>query len=255
MEEVSGINNSESSIGTYEAIERYLAKTMSSQERVAFETHLKHNSILQGEVKRHQQMKDALSNRDTLGFRRKLQSTSKKFHSKNTSQNRYWHYGIAASLIIFLGIAFFLKINSAPTSEELFQKYFTPFPQAVLRSGTNTTETKEALKTYREGNYNLAVEKIQILLQNDPNSSSLTMCLGSAYLSLNKSEEAINTLNAIARGNTNWEEAQWYTALALLRMGNDSKLRTFLNKIIRYDGVHKEEAVELLERIEESQKK
>lgn len=142
---------------------------------------------------------------------------------------------LAAVLIGILAIALPLWLLNRPdspltTPEELYATNFTvpAVPQ------TRSSEEAEAWRrAYAKGDYTSAARQLEDLLEDPagPARSETLLYLGICRLDIGKPEAAIAALSQVSPESYDWETAQWYTALALLKLDKQKELRQLLQDI------------------------
>lgn len=153
-------------------------------------------------------------------------SKATKTPSKNKiKSSRLWWIGIAAAAVlavVFIGIQFF----TPPSPEALYAVSIDK--QNIANFGTKSSSTEKKLKkgqdAFKQEKYE---EVIEILGNMEDSNDEVKVCLGVAYLELNKYSEAIETLESIE----NEGKKKWYLALAYLKQGNIEKTKEFLLEI------------------------
>jgi len=90
-----------------------------------------------------------------------------------------------------------------------------------------------------------------IPLLSIPDNSTVHFYAGISHLALNDLERARSSLQkTIADENSQLTEpAEWYSGLLYLKENDLEKARAILNNIISMDGMYKERAMELLNRL------
>ncbi|WP_339903931.1 CDC27 family protein [uncultured Cyclobacterium sp.] len=227
-----------------EEFERILLDQMDSKEIEAFNNKINGDPVLK---KQFDEFKDLFLAIEEEGLRNLMDifHDNPKGESDAKKHKFYW-YQIAASIVLLLsfGIWFF---NKQSPNEKLFQSYFTVDPGLPTVMGTNDNYAfYEAMVDYKQGNYDLAINKWEKLLPTDQNSDTLNYFLGSAYLAKGNSNKAIdffkNTLNA--DGSVFSKDAHYYLALGLLKNNNTEEAIKHLKMVAD------EKSVELLKKIQ-----
>ena len=172
-----------------------------------------------------------------------------------TSGTRVFHWkflSIAASVLLILGFVGVLRFQRPSPSQELFQQYFDPYPVMSVVRG-NTANGLDPLQIYSAGKYEQFVE----LLSSQRNatlkkfkSSKLQLAYGNALLAISQPEKAIEVLGQIMQGEDHFLDAQWYLALAHLRLQDYDKSQALLEQLVRQPSIYKSSARKLLASIE-----
>ncbi|MEM7548909.1 MAG: tetratricopeptide repeat protein [Bacteroidota bacterium] len=187
------------------------------------------------------------------GLKSDLEAIHKELYEKDEKvigiSGRRWFYvsGIAASILIFVAVRFFI-FNNPNSSEQLFETYFSPFPDYVTkRNPGDLMEWEKGFQAYSEGNYQLAI--YYFTEENNPKNleEDILFYLGMSYLANEKNSEAIVTFSELLQQSTKYrQQLHWYLSLAYLKSGQINEAISILEKIERKE-YQNEEARELLE--------
>jgi tetratricopeptide (TPR) repeat protein len=139
-------------------------------------------------------------------------------------------YSVAALIAVF-AISFLFGRASDTPAEEIFARYFKPFPDVTvqMRGENNRDEFKTAMLLYDAGNYKEAIEKFNDLMKENPDEK-VRFYGGVAYLAAGEYENGIKLLSEITSDNRNefYAEANWYCGLAEIRLHRiENALRCF----------------------------
>ncbi|MFD2563215.1 tetratricopeptide repeat protein [Aquimarina rubra] len=239
----------------FEKIERYLVKTLSGDELIAFENEMISDPELALEVDKHRKLHQVLNNTDTLHFKEKLQKITeevKQEESIDQSTSYFSYLKVAAFIVILLGVGTLLWNNFSGSTDysDLYSSYYEPYPAEDITRGDHTNELHLIKKNYAEGNY----EKVISGLNKTTSSSlpdQLRLYLGNSYLNLGKEQEALKQFETITDTSNYFEDASWYKALTYLKLGEIKKSWELLKVIIQYDGIYKEKAIQLIDKFKE----
>jgi len=240
----------------FEKIEGYLFGTLSKEELLTFEKEMAIDSELIHEVEKQRELHRVLSDTDTLNFKEKLQKISaevkqeQSVNNSTTTQFSYWK--IAATIIVLLGIGTLLwnNFNTADGFLDLYASYYEPYPAEDITRGDALSELDMIMKNYGQGNYDNVISE----LTKDASlsiSDQLRLYLGNSYLSIGKEQEALLQFEAIGNISKYYEEANWFRALTYLKKGEVKKSTEILEKLVLYNGIYKEKAIELIEKYKE----
>jgi tetratricopeptide (TPR) repeat protein len=256
-------------------IECFYRGTLSGEDDVAF------NKLMTDDINFSQEVQDYKS--IFIGFEalhvEQFQNKLMSFEAKHSSQGkptvevssqqpnlavvrplRKFYYAAAA---IALFICTTVGYNQWSTST--YDQYFhvsQSIADEVLTTvrGANEVSTesqkvkKSALSAYWKGDYNSAIVLLEGYL-NDYNEIAskdyqAILVLGVSQLAENKTEKALANLS-LAGKSTNpayKQEAEWYYALALIKMEADAKAITILKQVVKNKThIHNTDAVMLLD--------
>lgn len=237
----------------FEKIESYLARDLSDSEVAAFENDMEFDPALKLEVEKQRELHRVLSDPDTINFRKKLQRIAAEvkeeeaLESKSTSSS-YWK--IAASVIILFGVGTLLwnTINREESLSELYALYYTPYPVEGATRGTAANKSAAIVKNYAQGDYDKVISELSgtIMLSE---SERLRLYLGTSYLNTAQEDKAIEQFQKISDTSRYYEYANWYRALSYLKKEDPKTAGDILKIVIAYNGVYKDKANQLLQKI------
>ncbi|MBP2831748.1 hypothetical protein J8281_06060 [Aquimarina sp. U1-2] len=234
----------------FEKIEAYLNNTLSQDEVLAFEKEIANTVELQNEVEKHRSLHQTLSDRDTLKFKEKLVTISKKIkkEEEHSASQPFFssNWRIAASIVIILGIAsfFWYTFDSQNRTQELYATYYQPFPAEDITRGKPITELQDVVSSYVNQNYTRVIEA----LENKANiNDQYKLYLGNSYMNTNTEQKAILLFESIPEDSPYYENSRWYLLLTYLKLGKIQKMKPLLNAIIQYNGLYKKDAIRLKE--------
>ncbi|WP_378179288.1 tol-pal system YbgF family protein [Aquimarina sp. SS2-1] len=239
----------------FEKIEGYLTERLSEKELTAFENEMPSDPELTLEVEKHRKLHEILSDSDTLHFKEKLQKINNEVRqeeSSSRSSSYFSYFKIAAFFVVLIGLGTLLwnNFNTSDNYSNLYISYYEPYPVEDITRGGEVNEMELIKKNYANGNY----QKVVTALKNT-NSTALSdllrLYLGNSYLHLDKEKEALQQFEAITDTSNYFEDASWYQALTYLKLGEIKKSWELLKSIIRYDGIYKEKATQLIEKFKE----
>tara|TARA_R110000868_G_scaffold213832_1_gene463973 strand:+ start:3210 stop:3950 length:741 start_codon:yes stop_codon:yes gene_type:complete len=219
-----------------ETIERYIKDTMSSEEKVAFETQLKENPQLRQQVDDTQLLissirKAALKERLNEVHEDLISNRSIPRQNPKVLRFNFRTVSIAASILILIGGFWFF--NQRPNNEKLFDRYFEPDRGlATVMSTTKNYEFDDAMVDYKAGKYDLAIKKWKKLLPLKPENDTLNYFLGVAHLANKKEAKAIQFLNKIIEieNGSFTDDSYYYLGLAQLKLNNIEAAKENLEK-------------------------
>jgi tetratricopeptide (TPR) repeat protein len=245
----------------FEKIEEYIMNTLSQEERTVFEKEMDEDIELQLEVAKHRAIHNTLGDQDVLNFKEKLIRISANIKEEKKKEetvastfkfSSYWK--IAATVIVLLGISSLIwrTTTTRNQTQNLYSAYYKPFPvNDMVRGSTDTISViKDAIKHYSNKSYDsvvLALEKYPDLV----NQQQLQLYLGNSYLNIGEEEKAATQFKEIKTNDKYHEIAQWYLSLTYLKLNSPKKTTSLLKDIIEYNGTYKNQAVQLLNSLEQ----
>jgi len=206
---------------------------MKQEERSAFEKSLKTDTHLRQQVEEVRLLFQAVeehSLRNKLeDFHEELSLGQPQLKSKESLEKSSFnikYLAIAASLVLLMGLGYWLLFGQKSADEKLFAQYFKPDPGLITpMSTTSDYEFYRGMVDYKQGNYDLAIERWSTLIEQKPNNDTLNYYLGVSYLAQDKNENAIKYLSkALESPNSIFVNESWYyLGLAYLKDGYSDK--------------------------------
>lgn len=261
-------------------IERRLDNQLSEIELQSFNERLRSDSDFKEGFDSYQDAITAIYLAGEEDVRTILKTEQAKLTSPPTSSNdvksfktvftpyilRGW---LAAASIAVLGVAvYWIAVkNDNNTPEKLFAVYYEPKINTLTKELRDPTEKEKqkqkvinqygevegmqlfnALSLYDNNAFEQAAKSFNALhLQSD----TLYLYQANALLKSDKPTEAISVLEKIAPTSSNFNEAQWYTAMAYLKLKNIEKTKEILRGLsVGSNKGFKEKSKSLLERLE-----
>jgi hypothetical protein len=221
-------------------IEKYLQNRLSPDEKRIFEELLEKDVDFKNEVTFQLNLKRVLQKEDEDSFRNLVSDLERK-SSKPQSKRFFIMLTVAASIIIFLGLTYFLKISNKPTDNELFAAYFQPYENVIYpieRGSDQQTEEVLAFYTYEEGDYEAAAVLFS-QLYNSSKESYYLFYEANALLQSDRASEAIPLLlEHLQSKDVLKEKTKWYLALAYLKEQDKRNAKKYLREVVK-DGKYK----------------
>ncbi len=255
----------------FEKIEEYLAEALPPEEMEAFENEMAIDPALALEVSKQRELHRVLSDTKALEFRKKIENiyqdiraeeeaekeveeaTTKKRTSfsiqHNSSSFSYWK--IAAAFIVLLGIGNLLwnNLQQAGKNSDLYLSHYVPYPAEDVTRGHVVTKLDIVMKQYANGEYQAVIGELEQLTAMSK-IEQLRLYLGNSYLNTGKEKEAIQQFENVSDTSKFYEDATWYRALSYLKLGQSDKSIPILKEIISYNGLYREKAIQLMNKLE-----
>ncbi|MEM9337650.1 MAG: hypothetical protein AAGA66_02915 [Bacteroidota bacterium] len=148
---------------------------------------------------------------------------------RKKKRGKLFRYAIAASITFcLLSVSFSLFRHATPSSKELFQTYFEPYPNVISTRGETPSDY---WNHYDNGDFKGAYEAFPQHSEND----TINFYLGITLISLNRFDEAIGALNRLDETSRYQELKNWYMALAHLGADQSQEAVEFLKMITPND--------------------
>ncbi len=231
-------------------LEKYIQNKLSQQEKIKFDTLLSNDGAFKKEVDFHMNLKKIARHEDDDNFRKLITDieTTKPRQSRN-----YTKWLAAASVVLLLGLTYFLTLDNKASHNELFTAYFEPYRnviQPIERGSPQQDEKTLAFTAYEKGEYKKAIKLFSKLYASTKESYYL-FYQANALLKLEKATEAVPfLLEHLKTKDTLTEKSRWYLALAYLKLNNKEEAKKTLKKVISESNYKSKEAKELLEKFE-----
>jgi len=220
----------------FDLIERYLGKTLTGEESVAFEKRLQEEPVWKEKVNEVNLL--MLGIRETAlvkkleGFHHALAGESLIKKTKPViSMARVWL--VAASCIALLGLGYWWLMGSESKYDKMYAAYYQPDPGLpTTMSVANNYQFDKGMVAYKAGDYREATDIWLGLAQSMPGNDSLFYFLGVAELALQHRDKALNYLKPLADDPQKpySKEACWYAGLLLLKEGKTEEAAAFIRK-------------------------
>jgi tetratricopeptide (TPR) repeat protein len=103
---------------------------------------------------------------------------------------------------------------------------------------------KDGLEAFNKQHYRNALEHFNLLLENNPEDINAQFYAALSYYNENKFERSQSLLEKLLgnKNNTFFQEAQWYSALNDLKLGNKEKAKQQLEQISNEKGFYAKKA-------------
>lgn len=223
-------------------IEKYIQNKLSSEEVLIVDGLLQNDSDFAEELSLQANLTKAIKREDDDNFRNLISELEANANIENTIPRRsYVKWLAAASILLILGLTYFLTLDKKASTNDLFASYFEPYRNVVQpleRGGELQDEKSLAFIAYEKGDYEKAIQLFTNLYSTTKESYYL-FYKANALLKLEKANEAIPLLlEHLKTKDTLTEKTTWYLALAYLKLSDKANARRTLEKVIT-DGKYK----------------
>ena len=232
-------------------IEKHLQNKLSSEEALLFTKLLNTDAAFKKEVDLQTNIKKVVTYEDDSNFRDLVSNLEEE--AKNAKPKRsYKKWLVAASIVLLMGLSYYINSNQKETGSELFASYFVPYRnviQPMVRSNEQQDAKALAFMAYEKGEYEKAIALFTNLYTTTKEPYYL-FYKANALLKLEKANEAIPLLlEHLKTKDTLTEKTSWYLALAYLKIENNPKAKEFLDLVIIKGTYKTTEAEQLLKKI------
>ncbi len=220
----------------FERIESYLLKTMSFSDMEKFEQEMESNPELTQNVQsvklRIEAVQDTARRKKVESYHAQLNTTPVKSIEGPFSRLRV--FSVAASIAVLVGIgAIYVWINGANKTDQLYAEYFKKDPGLITPMSTDQNyEFYRGMIDYKQGKYDLAIDRWEKLLTIKPDNDSLNYFIGLSLMAKENVNQAIPYLNKASTQTTSGfiSETYYYLGLAELKSENINKAIEALEK-------------------------
>lgn len=237
-------------------MDSYLDGKMSEKERQSFDAELASDPELAQAFEIH---KEAILSIESYGVKDEIADIIRQNRNKSGAKRRTISIhrnliAVAASVVILLGAFFFLKPSGLTPGLSLYNSLYQTDPGLpTLMGATDNPIFTEAMVSYKEGDYQKALESFNVLSLANPGNDTLAFYQGACYLELDQPQESLQAFQQIDTDKPIWgNKAEWYSAMARLKAGQLDEARELFGKIAA-DETHRyhSEAIRALEEMKE----
>lgn len=138
---------------------------------------------------------------------------------------------VAAAVILLVSIGSTVYWLIQPNRNDLLEKELrVAYNVPMLTRGDGASTLDKAFQLYAEREYEKAAQQFQISWQNDSTQSIALFYGGLSLLYADKEQEALVLLQHSTLKSSRFEQqAKWYSALALMKSGNQEAAKELLN--------------------------
>jgi len=211
---------------------KYIQNTLTSEEKLEFDRLIASDEDFRKEIAFHTDLKKVTENKDDDNFKSLLSDL--EANAEVSTRKHYTKWYVAASIIVLLGLAYFLSLKPA-SNDELFTSYFEPYrnvSQPVVRGDEDKELKTIAFSAYENGDFKKALALFdQLLLEKE--DPIISFYKANVFLKLNEAEKAIAILEKnIAIKDSFSVKRYWYLALAYLKVNKPKKSKENLKLLL-----------------------
>lgn len=239
-----------------ELLEDFWAGNLSESDRLALEKRLQTEPDFSSEADKLNLVREGLKVMKHREMKAQLQELEKNLPPISVPRpfefKRVWYYatGVAATLLIGLGVWYLGVREVRPKMSPLLAAYFEPYPAIGITKGTSDENLKtNALRTYAVNDFKKAIPLLQRAFEVEKDSM-LLFYEGIAYMGNGESLKAIPLFEKMQSSlSLPYESIDWYLALAYAETNQKEKALILLQKGTITEGVHQPKAVELRDKL------
>lgn len=235
----------------FDRIKQYQNKQMPESERLAFENQIKTDPAFANEVAIWLAIYHGIQGNGDERLQAELLEVGKNLLQQETTtpsmtarvspenlKNRFsvprWVYAAAALLLLLvIALPLYQRLNKTESTyasaDAIYSEHFKqPSVEGVRDNAVNNWRV-----AYEQANYAEAIADLEALL-NDPDNrrpSKTNLYIGLSYLGLQQPQQAIEAFKKVGQDSEEWGDAQWYSAMAWLKLGDTTKAKALLQSI------------------------
>lgn len=216
----------------------YLEETMSTSEHGKFEDKLKNDTAFRESFLAFNEIYEVLQNQFSHQRKEVIKSIKKadakykvvgatKTSTKKVIPLRAWHYAVAASIILAVGLFLFQDANKPSYAD-----FTTNNAISLTVRGNNDSVAQNAEKAFNNGNYAEAVTGFNTLLKSAPGNVQFQIYKAKALIEIDKYDQAEHLLKTISEGDSVYKsKAIWLEALSKLKQKRYDEVKRLLKTI------------------------
>lgn len=245
---------SESEERDIDLIEKYHNGTLLTAENQAVKDRMASDPVFKSMVEDYSDIIDGIRSAGKEKFKIEVAGWEKEIRAEEHRKGRgvsflfykYWQIAAVFLIVALVAIYFFLPKN-ADTSEALYASYFVPYEDVMsVREGSDVLLT-EAIHFYNNKEYSAASARFQRYVSEKPTDLNAQFYLGVSLVESGKVEDGIDALTLVINGKgLLLEQAEWYRALAYLKLGDIESCKKQLNEINHEGHDYQSKAASLL---------
>lgn len=228
-----------------------------------FSSELKENTDLMAEVALREQINSAVSEKDVMLLRQKLQNARKDSEKKEVKSIfmprteigsvRFWRNSVAAILVL-VGLIGVMRMTTN-TYDNAYDKYFESTSWASERSVSSSIDIiQQAQMHFQKNEFQETIDLLNIATVKAEEQFVPQFYKGLSYQNLDKyAKAALEYSKVINQGNNMFiEEAEWYKALCYLKMNKTNEAKKELLAVVNRKGHYEKDAKAILRRLKYS---
>jgi tetratricopeptide (TPR) repeat protein len=241
-----------------ENIESYLSGNMTDVEKQLFEEKLLKDDSLKSEVLNFKMAQDAILAKGRESIKTSVNTafeTSQKTNKPKTKIFTLQRIISSVAAVFILAVSTFIlwPENQSFSPEELFTSYYEVpvLPNVRSGEGSSLDVWNRTISFFDEGNYSDYIKTITPVLNSNEFEfrNEGYLFLGLSQLELENFSEAISAFENVSSISSSGEDADWFTALAYLKIKNLEEAQEIFLEISNSNHSKKIEATQILKSI------
>ena len=229
-------------------IEKYIGGTANDEESRLFHEKQITSKVFAEQAELQETMVAAIKQQEDSVFKKKLKVRAQQFQIPARKKLSGWIPRVAAALLLIIMLIFIL-----PSSDSIFEDNFKPLLEQPITRGESAENSyyEDAMKTYSIGNYQQAYDEFDKISAPELIDEA-SLYKGNCLLALGDAKKAIGQFSKAKKSNNQWiaQNADWYMALALIKVHDKSKAIELLEFISKTDSPYKHRAKKLREKLD-----
>lgn len=244
----------------WEKIDDFLDGSMSDEDGSAFSQRLKQEEQLQKDLAFQLQLRQGIAYGSQSDLRERLGKIHQEFQQEGENDTSakivplgggMWRrLSVAAGLLIgALTILFLIQQDADPT--QLYASNYEPYTlNNTSRSPGQDDPSSLAVQAYDEGDYTIAIPRLEAALQADPQQADLQLALAISHWEAQDTEKAKEVLQPLLDHPILQDQANWYAALFSLSQEENEQAIQYLEKVKTSGGKLASKAEQLLKQLQ-----
>ncbi|MEX0290269.1 MAG: tetratricopeptide repeat protein [Flavobacteriaceae bacterium] len=232
-----------------ELISKYFLDELSPEELEQFHALLENDPEFKEQFTFEEDLRKVIAFDEKRALKEKLAHLEEELPPLTTSRRPLWkRLSIAASILVLLGLGYFVFKPDTPDMNKLYASNFEIYPNTVYtitRSDTINSVERKAFVAYESGDFKAAIPLFE-QMKAEGEKAYLDFYLAQSYLKTERTTEAVTHFQKNLETNEIFvPESRWYLALAYLNLGEGEKAKEMLKSLLNSSD-YKQEAAEAL---------
>ena len=239
----------------YHQIDDYLTGKLTEQEKLAFEDALKTDSALASELALNKSLHKTFSNVELNKFRDTVKEVIEEERNTPKTIRRkigWTRWAVAAAILVILSIGIWNWVGSGIDTNQLYTTHMDAYPVFTsTRSSAEVVATvEEARELYESESYDLALATLNSLPEAAQATANIQFLKGVTLIQMQAHQKALEAFSMVLDSSDEngpyVDQAQWYSALLYLKLGDVEKSKEILGSLSGKGGKYGKNAGELL---------
>jgi hypothetical protein len=237
-------------------IEKYHNGTLSAQERLSLKARMESDPAFAEMAADYMDVIEGVKR----GGKEKFKATVTQWEAEILNEQQhindkpgvfrnYWQLAAVFLLLALASIYIFMP-GGKNSPQELYADYFVPYEDVITIRDISNPLLTESIHLYNEKKFELAAGQFSKYITEHRDDLDAQFYLGVSLLESAKTKESIAAFGLVITGNGLLkEQAEWYRALAYLKLGDVETSKKLLNGINHEGHDYRTKAIELLRKL------